>query len=99
MLINHLRLNERINMFLNTDQKATHDLETDDRQLALEYLAEAWSNAEQDGIEGEAIAHAAIFAALATLIRSFGEEATADLLENLPKRVLHGEYTLDRSIQ
>ncbi len=86
-------------MFLNADQKIDADLEPDDRQLALEYLADAWNSAEQDGLEGEAIAHAAIFAALATLVRTFGEEATADILENVPERVRQGEYTLDRSIQ
>ena len=86
-------------MFLNAGQKIDTDLEPDDRQLALEYLADAWTSAEQDGLEGEAIAHAAIFAALATLVRTFGEEATADILESVPERVRQGEYTLDRSIQ
>jgi len=86
-------------MFLNADQNTDKDIEIDDRQLALEHLAEAWNNAENDGLEGEAIAHAALFAAMATLVRTFGEEATADLMATLPKRIRHGEYTLDRSIQ
>ncbi len=86
-------------MFLFTNQKTEQELEPDDRQLALEHLADAWNNAEQDGIESEAIAHAAIFAAMATLVRTFGEESTAELIASLPKRIRHGEYTLDRSIQ
>lgn len=69
------------------------------RHLALEYLVDAWHGAEADGIEGEAIAHAAIFAALATLITEFGEDPVAALIERLPERIRAGEYSLDRSIQ
>jgi len=86
-------------MFLYSNQTQEQDLDPDDRQLALEYLADAWTSAEQDGLDSEAIAHAAIFAAMATLVRTFGEEATAELMDTLPKRIRHGEYTLDKSIQ
>lgn len=75
------------------------DRDHDERQLALEYLAEAWTSAETDGVEGEALAHAALFAALATLVKSFGEEATAELIAQLPDRIRNGEYSLDRVIQ
>jgi len=70
-----------------------------ERQVALEYIAEAWNAAEQDGVEGEALAHAALFAAFATLVRTFGEEATAGLIAKLPDRIRAGEYSIDRSIQ
>lgn len=83
--------------FANTNPRT--DSDQDARQIALEYIAEAWNNAEADGLEGEAISHAALFAALATLVRIFGEEATADLVANLPERIRQGEYSLDRSIQ
>lgn len=86
-------------MFLFANAGELTDETPDDRQLALEYLAEAWTSAEQDGIEGEAIAHAALFAAFATLVRRFGEDTTADLIATLPERIRHGEYSLDRSIQ
>ena len=75
------------------------DPEIRDRQLALEHLAEAWHGAESEGIEAESIAHAAIFAALATLVSEYGEEAIADLVAALPTRIRTGEYSLDRTVQ
>lgn len=86
-------------MFLFANSNASANQDQDERQLALEYLAEAWNSAEQDGVESEAIAHAALFAAFATLVRTFGEDATADLIATLPERIRHGEYSLERSIQ
>jgi hypothetical protein len=70
-----------------------------ERQIALEYVAEAWSQAEDDGIEGLAMAQAALFAALATLVKRHGERIPAELIATLPDRVRAGEYTLDRSVQ
>jgi hypothetical protein len=66
------------------------------RQLALEYLAEAWNMAEDEGVETLALAHASLFAALATLVRTHGEETTALLIADLPDRIRSGEYDLDR---
>lgn len=76
-----------------------NDVEHKDRQIALEHLAEAWHSAESEGLEAEAMAHAAIFAALATLVTDYGEEAVADLVAALPKRIRAGEYSLSRSVQ
>jgi hypothetical protein len=73
--------------------------DAEERQLALEYLAEAWNSAEEDGVESQALAHASLFAALATLVRAHGEEATADLVAALPDRIRAGEYNLERSLQ
>jgi hypothetical protein len=70
-----------------------------ERQLALEYLAEAWNSAEEDGVESQALAHASLFAALATLVRAHGEDATAELVAALPQRIRAGEYNLERSLQ
>ena len=75
------------------------DKHREERQLALEYLAEAWNTAEDDGVESLALAHASLFAALATLVRAHGEELTADLVAGLPERIRAGEYNLDRSLQ
>ncbi|MEP7241533.1 MAG: hypothetical protein ABI697_11660 [Devosia sp.] len=66
------------------------------RQLALEYLAEAWNTAEDEGVESLALAHASLFAALATMVREHGEEATAKLVAGLPDRIRAGEYNLER---
>lgn len=86
-------------MFQATSSAALFDRDREERQLALEYLAEAWNNAEDDGVETQALAHASLFAALATLVRDFGEEATAHLVETLPDRIRAGEYHLERSLQ
>jgi hypothetical protein len=73
--------------------------EAEERSIALEYLAEAWNAAEDDGVASQALAHASLFAALATLVRAHGEEATATLVAALPDRIRAGEYNLDRSLQ
>ena len=67
------------------------DEQREARQLALEYLAEAWNTAEDEGVETLALAHASLFAALATLVREHGEDATARLVQGLPDRIREGE--------
>ena len=74
----------------------TKDEHRRERQLALEYLAEAWNTAEDEGVESLALAHASLFAAIATLVRAHGEEATALMVGALPDRIRNGEYNLDR---
>ena len=64
------------------------ELETDKVNLEV--------TAEDDGVESLALAHASLFAALATLVRTHGEEATALLVAGLPDRIRSGEYDLDR---
>ena len=86
-------------MFSTANSSTAVSIETEERQIALEYIAEAWNSAEADGIDGEALSHAALFAALATLVRTYGEDATAKLIADIPKRIEQGEYSLDRSIQ
>ena len=75
---------------------ANVDEHREERQLALEYLAEAWNTAEDEGVESLALAHASLFAAIATLVRAHGEEATAKLVAALPDRIRGGEYNLER---
>jgi hypothetical protein len=75
------------------------DGEHGERQLALEYLAEAWNTAEEDGVETAALAHASLFAALATFVKMHGDDATAELVALLPERIRAGEYNLDRVLQ
>lgn len=78
---------------------ATSELEQSERQIALEYLAEAWNSAEEDGIESRSLAHASLFAALATFVRLHGEDAAAGMIAELPERISAGDYTLDRRLQ
>ncbi len=85
--------------FADSSAKILIEQDNEERQLALEYLAEAWNLAEEDGVESEALAHASLFAALTTLVETYGEEATAELIAALPDRLRAGEFNLDRSLQ
>ncbi|HZY66941.1 MAG TPA: hypothetical protein VFE52_00045 [Devosia sp.] len=76
--------------------EAASDGQREERQLALEYVAEAWNTAEDDGVQSLALAHASLFAAIATLVRAHGEDATATMVTTLPERIRNGEYNLDR---
>lgn len=80
----------------NFGAETAKDEHREERQLALEYLADAWNTAEDEGVQSLALAHASLFAAIATLVRAHGEEATAMLVGGLPDRILNGEYNLDR---
>jgi hypothetical protein len=80
-----------------TESLIEHDRE--ERQLALEYIAEAWDMAEEDGVERGAFAHAALFAAIATFVEAYGEAAAADLIGALPDRIRSGDYNVSRSLQ
>lgn len=86
-------------MFANTTNNSLIKGDREAREVALEYLADAWANAEEDGVQGDALAHAALFAALATLVRDFGEEAVADLVNRLPDKIRLGEYSVERQLQ
>ncbi len=86
-------------MFTPASGHGAFDRDQSERQLALEYLADAWNAAEDDGIQTAALAHASLFAALATFVKMHGDEATADLVALLPDRVRSGEYNLDRILQ
>ncbi|MEO5805822.1 hypothetical protein [Devosia sp.] len=86
-------------MFSSTAALGTMERDQSERQLALEYLAEAWNTAEDEGIDSQALAHASLFAALATFVKAHGDEATAALMELMPDRIRAGEYNLDRVLQ
>ena len=64
-------------------------------QEALRYILDAWEEALHDGIEPEMLANAALFAALADLIASYGEDAVAKMTGGLSRRIQHGEFTLN----
>jgi hypothetical protein len=64
------------------------------KRAALNYLNEAWAEARHDGIDGDCLAQASMFAALAELVTTYGEEAVARFAEGLPSRVRNGEFSL-----
>jgi hypothetical protein len=64
------------------------------KQAALSYLNEAWAEARHDGVDGDCLAQASLFTALAELVGTYGEEAVAKFVEGLPTRVRNGEFSL-----
>jgi hypothetical protein len=68
--------------------------DTEQKQTALNYLNEAWAEARHDGVDGDCLAQASLFAALAELVSTYGEDAVAKFAENLPGRVRNGEFSL-----
>jgi hypothetical protein len=63
------------------------------KQTALSYLNEAWAEARHDGVDGDCLAQASLFAAFAELVATYGEDAVAKFVEGLPARVRNGEFS------
>ena len=63
------------------------------KQAALSYLNEAWAEARHDGVDGDCLAQASLFAAFAELVGTYGEDAVAKFAEGLPVRVRNGEFS------
>jgi hypothetical protein len=63
------------------------------KQTALNYLNEAWAEARHDGVDGDCLAQASLFAAFAELVKTYGEDAVAKFVEGLPVRVRNGEFS------
>jgi hypothetical protein len=63
------------------------------KQAALSYLNEAWAEARHDGVDGDCLAQASLFAAFAELVKTYGEDAVAKFVEGLPVRVRNGEFS------
>jgi len=72
---------------------------TTSKQAALSYLNEAWAEARHDGVDGDCLAQASLFAALAELVGTYGEDAVAKFVEGLPARVRNGEFSLSLAKQ
>ena len=64
------------------------------KQAALGYLNEAWAEARHEGVDGDCLAQASLFTALAELVSTYGEDAVSKFVEGLPARVRNGEFSL-----
>lgn len=69
------------------------------KRAALDLVLDAWTTGLEKGIDGEILAHAALFAALSDLVDLYGEDAVATLTARLPQRIHAGEFTLVRHVQ
>jgi len=74
-------------------------LPQDAKQVALRYILEAWEEAVYDGLDPDAIATAAIFAALSDMIATYGEEPVALMCARMPERIRNGEFTVMKTKQ
>ena len=52
--------------------------EREERQVALDYIAEAWNESEDNGVGSLALAHASRCAALTSIVRPHGRNFTAE---------------------
>ncbi|MDR3421285.1 MAG: hypothetical protein P4L80_08625 [Xanthobacteraceae bacterium] len=84
-----------------TQTPTAHEAVPDHEQkrLALGYLQDAWAEAHHEGIDGDCLAQTALFLALAELISTYGEEATARYTENFALRIRNGEFSVELSRQ
>jgi hypothetical protein len=64
------------------------------KKVALGYLHEAWAEAQLDGVDGDCLAQACLFAAFAELVTTYGEDAAARFAEGLATRIRNGEFSL-----
>ena len=71
----------------------------DEKRAALGYLHEAWAEARLEGIDGDCLAQACLFAAFAEFVATYGEEAAARFAEGLARRIRNGEFSLDQPRQ
>ncbi len=64
------------------------------KKAALNYLNEAWAEARHEGVDGDCLAQASLYAAFAELVGTYGEDAVATFVEGLAGRVRNGEFSM-----
>ena len=74
------------------DHDPLPDLEQNKETLS--YLTEDWAAERQDVVDGDCLAQASLFTALAELVSTYGEDAVAKFAEGLSTRVRNGEFSL-----
>ena len=78
---------------LHESVAASFQVNSDERRVALGLVTEAFAEGCLDGIDGDCMAQAALFAAFQELVATYGEEATARYAEGLPERIRGGGFT------
>ena len=73
--------------------------EHEQKRAALGYLHEAWAEARHEGIDGDCLAQACLFAAFAEFVATYGEDAAAEFAEGLAVRIRNGEFSLPTARQ
>ena len=65
----------------------------DIRSVAATYVEEAFAEARHDGLDGDCLAHAALYAAFRELVSVYGEDAVAVYAEGLAAKIKGGAYS------
>ena len=65
----------------------------EDNGAALAYVQEAFAEASLNGLDGDSVAHAALFAAFQELVAAYGEDAAADYAASLSDQIRTGAFT------
>jgi len=73
-----------------SDPARDHEL----KRAALGYLRDAWTEARLEGVDGDCLAQACLFAAFAEFVSTYGEDAAAQFAEGLAGRIRNGEFSL-----
>ncbi len=68
----------------------------DARRAALTYVGEAFALAALDGIHADAVAEAALCAAMCELVAVHGEDNAAQIAARLAERVAAGEFSVSQ---
>jgi len=67
---------------------------SDLKQAALSYVTEAFAEAELDGLDGDCMAQAALFAAFTELVATYGEDAVAEYATSLADKIRSGAFSM-----
>ena len=70
--------------------------DADAREVALTYVSEAFALAAFDGVNADALADAALCAAMCELVALHGEDGAARIATRLADRVANGEFSDSR---
>jgi hypothetical protein len=69
------------------------------KQAALDFLQEAWTEARLNGVDGDCMAQICLFTAFSELVSTYGEEAAARYAEGLSRRISNGEFSIELARQ
>lgn len=69
------------------------------KRLALDCVQQAWAGGIMEGVDGDCLAQACLFAAFAELVNTYGEDAAASFADRLGARIRGGEFSLPVSRQ
>jgi hypothetical protein len=64
------------------------------KRMAVAFISEAWSDGVSQGVDGDCLAQACLFAAFAELVTTYGEDAAARYAEGFAKRIRNREFSL-----